>query len=452
MIHSEATELLQRIERRVAVVGVIGLGYVGLPLAVEFARAGFRVLGFDIDRERIDALNRGICHIGDVDDGVLRQALAAQLEVTNDFERLPEADALMICVPTPLGKNKEPDVSHIMSAAEQSARRLRRGQLILLESTTFPGTTEELLLPLFARRGLDVGSDYWLAFSPERIDPGNQRFTLRDTPRVVGGVTAQCTQLATALYSTIVEKVVRVSSPGAAELVKLLENTYRAVNIGLANEFARMADILHIDIWEVIEAAATKPYGFMPFYPGPGTGGHCIPIDPLYLSWKLRSLRYRARFIELASEINEEMPEFVVDLVARALNEHGKCLNGSRILALGVTYKRDISDMRESPALDVMQLLVQRHARLTYIDQHVPCFELNGIAYHTQTLTGEALREADCALILTDHSDVDYAQVVREARLIVDTRNATGHLPGAAHVWRMSHPHATSLISERGAA
>ncbi|HEU0000206.1 MAG TPA: nucleotide sugar dehydrogenase, partial [Ktedonobacteraceae bacterium] len=323
MVYSEASELLQRIERRVAVVGVIGLGYVGLPLAVEFARADFCVLGFDIDKERIDALNRGICHISDVNDDVLRQALATNLEATSNFERLPEADALMICVPTPLGKNKEPDVSHIMSAAEQIARHLRRGQLILLESTTFPGTTEELLLPLFARRGLDVGNDYWLAFSPERIDPGNQRFTLRDTPRVVGGVTAQCTQLATALYSAIVEKVVPVSSPGAAELVKLLENTYRAVNIGLANEFARMADILHIDIWEVIEAAATKPYGFMPFYPGPGTGGHCIPIDPLYLSWKLRSLRYRARFIELASEINEEMPEFVVDLTARALNEHG---------------------------------------------------------------------------------------------------------------------------------
>ncbi|MGH2494646.1 MAG: nucleotide sugar dehydrogenase [Ktedonobacteraceae bacterium] len=453
MTYNAASELLQGIERRIAVVGVIGLGYVGLPLAVEFASAGFRVLGFDIDKERINALNRGVCHISDVDEDILQQALATKLEVTTNFERLPEADALIICVPTPLGKNKEPDVSHIMSAAEQIARHLRQGQLILLESTTFPGTTEELLLPLFARRGLDVGNDYWLAFSPERIDPGNNRFTLRDTPRVVGGVTVQCTQLAIALYSTIVETVVTVSSPRAAELVKLLENTYRAVNIALANEFAQMADILHIDIWEVIEAAATKPYGFMPFYPGPGPGGHCIPIDPLYLSWKLRSLSYHARFIELASEINEEMPEFVVNLVARALNEHGKCLNGSRILALGVAYKRDISDMRESPALDVMGLLLQRHARLTYIDQHVPCIELNDIPYHTKTLTGEELREADCVLILTDHSDVDYAQVAQEARLVVDTRNATGHLPGAAHVWRMSHPHAaTGLTSERGAA
>jgi UDP-N-acetyl-D-glucosamine dehydrogenase len=306
-------------------------------------------------------------------------------------------------------------------------------------------------LPLFERRGLHVGCDYWLAFSPERIDPGNKRFTLRDTPRVVGGVTAQCTQLAIALYSAIVEKLVPVSSPGAAELVKLLENTYRTVNIGLANEFAQMADILRVDIWEVIEAAATKPYGFMPFYPGPGPGGHCIPIDPLYLAWKLRSLRYRARFIELASEINQEMPAFVVDLVARALNEHGKCLNGSRILVLGVAYKRNISDIRESPALDVMHLLLQRYARLAYIDHYVPSLQLNDITYQAQTLTGEALREADCVLILTDHSNMDYAQVVQDARLVIDTRNATGSLPQAPHVWRMSHPRAAGQ-AERGAA
>jgi UDP-N-acetyl-D-glucosamine dehydrogenase len=451
MTHSEATQFLQRIEQRVAIVGVIGLGYVGLPLAVEFAGGGFRVLGFDIDTARLNALNKGICHISDVDNHVFQQALATGLEVTNDFNRLSEADAIIICVPTPLGSNKEPDVSHILSAAEQIARRLRRSQLILLESTTFPGTTEELLLPLFERRGLHAGSDYWLAFSPERIDPGNKRFALRDIPRVVGGVTSHCTRLATALYSTIVEKVVPVSSPGAAEMVKLLENTYRAVNIGLANEFAQIADILHVDIWEVIEAAATKPYGFMPFYPGPGPGGHCIPIDPLYLSWKLRSLLYHARFIEVASEINQEMPAFVVDLVGRALNEHGKCLNGSHILALGVAYKRNISDTRESPALDVMQLLLQGHARLAYIDQYVPSLQLNDITYHTKTLTGEALREADCVLILTDHSDMDYARVVQEARLVVDTHNATGSLPQAPHVWRMSQPRAAEQV-KRGVA
>ncbi len=451
MIHSKATEVLQRIEQRAAVVGVIGLGYVGLPLALEFARTGFRVLGFDIDETRIDTLKKGICHISDVNDDVFQQALATRLAVTNDFECLSEADVIIICVPTPLGNNKEPDVSHILNAAEQTARRLRRGQLILLESTTFPGTTEDLLLPLFERRGLHVGGDFWLAFSPERIDPGNTRFALRAIPRVVGGVTAQCTQIAIALYSTIVEKVVPVSSPRAAELVKLLENTYRAVNIGLANEFAQMADILRVDIWEVIEAAATKPYGFTAFYPGPGPGGHCIPIDPLYLAWKLRSLSYRARFIELSSEINDEMPAFVVDLVARALNEHGKCLNGSRILALGVAYKRDISDMRESPALEVIQLLLQRHAHLAYIDQHVPNLQLNGIRYHTKALSGEELRAADCVLILTDHSDVDYALVAQEARLVVDTRNATGSLPEAAHIWRLSRPRAAGQ-AERGAA
>jgi len=455
MMKSAASELLQRIEQRGAVVGIIGLGYVGLPLAVELARASFRVIGFDIDETRLAALNRGICHVSDVDERAFQEALATHLEFTNNFDRLAEADAIIICVPTPLNQNREPDVSHIMQAAEQIARCLRPGQLILLESTTFPGTTEELLLPLFERRRLRAGSDYWLAFSPERIDPGNKQFALRDIPRVVGGVTAQCAQLASALYSTVARQVITVSSPAAAELVKLLENTYRAVNIGLANEFARMADVLHIDIWEVIEAAATKPYGFTPFYPGPGPGGHCIPIDPLYLSWKLRSLDYRARFIELAREINEEMPTFVVDLVARALSERGQCLNGSRILALGVTYKRDAGDTRESPALEVMHLLSQRHARVAYIDQHVPTLSLNGITCHSKILTAEELRAADCVLILTDHSNVDYALVAREARLVVDTRNATGHLPEATHIWRMSHPRASGPGAEqarRGAA
>ena len=455
MMQSAASELLQRIEQRGAIVGIIGLGYVGLPLAVEFAQHGFRAIGFDIDEMRIDALNRGICPISDVDERAFHEALATRLEVTNNFDRLAEADAIIICVPTPLNRSREPDVSHILSAAEQIARCLRAGQLILLESTTFPGTTEELLLPLFERRGLHVGNDYWLAFSPERIDPGNKRFALRDIPRVVGGVSTQCAQLAAALYATITEKVVTVSSPAAAELVKLLENTYRAVNIGLANEFARMADVLHIDIWEVIAAAATKPYGFTPFYPGPGPGGHCIPIDPLYLAWKLRSLDYRARFIELAHEINEEMPAFIVDLVARALNERGQCLNGSRILALGMTYKRDVSDMRESPALAAMRLLAQRHAHLAYIDQYVPTLLFNGAILHSKTLTTSELKAADCVLILTDHSNVDYALVAREARLVVDTRNATGNLPEAAHIWRMSHPRASGPDAEqdrRGAA
>lgn len=441
--------LLQRIERRCAAIGVIGLGYVGLPLAIAFAQAGFTVVGFDVDRERVAALNDGICPISDVAAAALKGALATNFRATGDFEQLAEVDVVTICVPTPLGKNKEPDISYIMNAAEQVACRLRRGQLIVLESTTFPGTTEELLLPLFERRGLRAGSDYCLAFSPERIDPGNKHFAIHNTPKVVGGITEQCTHLVSALYSAVVTQVIPVSSPKAAELVKLLENTFRAVNIGLANEFAQIADILEVDIWEVIQAATTKPYGFMPFYPGPGLGGHCIPIDPLYLSWKLRSLDYRARFIDLASEVNEGMPGFVVDQVARALNEHGKCLKGSRILVLGVAYKRDVSDMRESPALDVMQLLLKRHAHISYVDQYVPELLLNNTVLHAQALNDEELREADCVVILTDHSHVDYQRVIREAQLVVDTRNATGHLPGAEHVWRLTRPTSSGEQKQR---
>jgi UDP-N-acetyl-D-glucosamine dehydrogenase len=360
-----------------------------------------------------------------------------------------------ICVPTPLGNGKEPDISHVMDAAEQIARYLHRGQLIVLESTTFPGTTEELLLPMFERRGLSVGRDFCLAYSPERIDPGNRRFSLRNTPKVIGGVTQHCSRLALALYSAVVAQVVPVASPKAAEMVKLLENTFRAVNIGLANEFARMADILEVDIWEVIQAADSKPYGFMPFYPGPGPGGHCIPIDPLYLSWKLRSLDYRARFIEVASEVNEAMPEFVVDLIARALNEQGKCLNGAHILVLGVAYKRDVSDVRESPALDVMRILLNRHAHCSYADRYVPELQLNDAVLYAQPLEDEALRSADCVLILTDHSHVDYRRVIQQALLVVDTRNATGHLPGAERIWRLSRPLKTDpggRFTERGAA
>lgn len=449
-------QLYRRIEQRSATVGVIGLGYIGLPLAIEFARAGFRVTGFDIDGDRVESLNAGICHISDVDNAAFQEALGTTFRATGRFEQLAGMDVVTICVPTPLKKNKEPDISHVMNAAEQVARYLHQGQLIVLESTTFPGTTKELLLPLFERRGLHIGRDYFLAYSPERIDPGNRHFSLRTTPKVVGGTTGQCARQAIELYSAIIEQVVPVTSPEAAELVKLLENTFRAVNIGLANEFARMADFLGIDIWEVIQAAATKPYGFMPFYPGPGLGGHCIPIDPLYLSWKLRSFDYHARFIELASEVNEAMPEYVVNLVARALNEHGKCLNGARILVLGVSYKRDVGDVRESPALNVMRLLFERHAHCSYADQYVPLLRLNDTVLHAQTLDDEALHSADCVLILTDHTRVDYRQVIEQARLVVDTRNATGSSPGAEHVWRLTRPASIRTEqpqeSERGAA
>jgi len=452
-----AVDALQhKIEQRQAVIGVIGLGYVGLPLAIEFSQRGFQVVGFDIDKARVSALNDGTCHISDVSEKAFHEVLGTTFQATNDFDLLAEMDAITICVPTPLGKNKEPDLSYVMSAVEQIARRLHQGQLIVLESTTFPGTTEELVLPFFASRGLDVGQDYCLAFSPERIDPGNKQFSLHNTPKVVGGITERCTQLATSLYSAVVLEVIPVSTPKVAELVKLIENTFRAVNIGLANEFAQMADILDVDIWEVIHAASTKPYGFMPFYPGPGLGGHCIPIDPLYLSWKLRSLHYRARFIELASEVNEEMPNFVVEQIARALNEQGKCLNGSRILVLGVAYKRDISDMRESPALDVMKQLLKRHAILSFADQYVPHLQLDTATLYATPITAEALQAADCTVILTNHSYVDYAQVVQEASLVIDTRNATGHLPEQAHVWRLTRPHVSgeyaSVLPEKEVA
>lgn len=432
--------LARAIEQRTAAIGVMGQGYVGLPLAVAFAQAGFPVTGFDVSNARVTALNNGICHIEDIAEQDFQQVRAAGYQASSDFDLLSTMDVVIICVPTPLNSSKEPDISFVLNAAKEIEARLHAGQLIVLESTTYPGTTEELLLPLLQWQGLRVGSDFCLAFSPERIDPGNKQFTLRNTPKVVGGMTERCAQLSHVLYGSIVERIVPVSSTRAAEMVKLLENTFRSVNIGLANEFAQIANILGIDVWEVIEAASTKPYGFLPFYPGPGLGGHCIPIDPLYLSWKLRSLRYRARFIELASEVNEEMPEFVVDMIARALNEHGKCLNGARILALGVAYKRDISDMRESPALDVLKLLHARHARVAYADKYVPEIRLDGQILSSRPYTNEDLREADCVVILTNHSHVDYAQVVREARLVIDTRNATGHLPPAAHVWRLGRP------------
>jgi UDP-N-acetyl-D-glucosamine dehydrogenase len=432
--------LMTRIEQRSATIGVIGLGYVGLPLATEFALAGFQVLGFDVDSKRVAALNQGICHIRDIDSESFQQVVQTTFRATDDFELLAEVDAVCICVPTPLQKRRDPDISYIVNATEQIARRLHPGQLIILESTTYPGTTEELVRPMLERTGLEVDRDFFLAFSPERIDPGNPRFGLRNTPKVVGGVTEHCTQLAAALYSAVVERVVPISSPRAAELVKLLENTYRSVNIGLANEFAQIASILQVDVWEIIEAAATKPFGFVPFYPGPGLGGHCIPLDPHYLAWKLRALHYRARFIETASEVNDEMPHFVVDLAAQALNEHGKCLNGSKLLILGVAYKRDISDPRESPALDVIKLLQQSHAHVSYADAYVPELRLEETTLYAEPLSDEVLQAADCVLILTNHSCVDYANVVQQAKLVIDTHNATGQLPEAAHVWRLSRP------------
>jgi UDP-N-acetyl-D-glucosamine dehydrogenase len=435
------SELLARLEQREATVGVIGLGYVGLPLASEFARAGFHVIGFDVDATRVANLNQGICHIPDV-DGALFQEIVEQgrFSATTDFSQLATVDAVSICVPTPLNKTKDPDISYVVSASQEVVRYAHSGQLVVLESTTYPGTTVDLVLPMFEKRGLRVGEDFFLAFSPERIDPGNPTFNVRNTPKVIGGVTEQCTTLASALYGSVVEKVVRVGSPTVAEMVKLLENTFRAVNIAMANEFAQVADILGVDIWEVTAAASTKPFGFMPFYPGPGLGGHCIPIDPHYLAWKLRTLDYRARFIELASDVNDEMPRFVVEQIGRALNEQKKCLNGARVLILGVAYKRDVGDTRESPALQVIELLRERHAEVSYADPYVRELDLPSGALRAHPLDDAILAAADCVVIITDHSRIDYARVVQHAQLVIDTRNATGHLPQSDHVWRLVRP------------
>jgi UDP-N-acetyl-D-glucosamine dehydrogenase len=444
------TTLRERLECRTAVVGVMGLGYVGLPLAVEFARAGFHVLGFDVNHERARSLNRGICDTPGVDAADLRRLVeAGYLYATDKMSRLAEVDTVSICVPTPLRKTQDPDISFVVAAASQIAETLHPGQLVVLESTTYPGTTEELLLPLFTRTGLSAGEDFFLAFSPERIDPGNERFTIRNTPKVVGGVTPRCTQLALTLYSAAVEHVIPVSSPKVAELVKLLENTFRAVNIGLVNELAQIANILGVNIWEVIDAASTKPFGFLPFYPGPGLGGHCIPIDPEYLAWKLRSYHYRARFIELANEVNREMPRFVVGQIIQALNEQGKCLKGAHIVGLGVTYKRDVSDLRESPALDVLTLLHEQGARISYVDGHVPTVRIGTLSLQGHSLSDELLAAADCVVILTDHSEVDYARVARLASLVLDTRNATAHVTCAPHIWPLVRPQQQGSLPPR---
>ncbi|MGQ9653074.1 MAG: nucleotide sugar dehydrogenase [Thermodesulfobacteriota bacterium] len=418
--------LKHRIEAREARIAVIGLGYVGLPLAVEIASAGFPVLGVDLDKSRAEALSRGANYISDVDDQLLGRLVArGRLKATDSYEQIHQADAVIICVPTPLTKHKEPDISHIVASAEEVARRLHPGMLVILESTTYPGTTEELILPMMARSGLRVGHDFSLAFSPERLDPGNPHWRISNTPKIMGGVTARCTELATIFYRTFIQEVIPVSSPKAAEMIKLLENTFRAVNIALVNEVAIMCDRLGIDTWEVIEGAATKPFGFTPVYPGPGLGGHCIPIDPHYLSWKLKSLNYHARFIELAGEINSAMPRFVLGKIADALNDHGKALRGSRILVFGVSYKKDVSDVRESPALEIIQALWDKGAEVSYHDPYVQGLVVNGVTLESVPMTLKIIKEAQCVVILTDHSCIDYEWVVRESALVVDTRNAT---------------------------
>jgi UDP-N-acetyl-D-glucosamine dehydrogenase len=425
-------ELIGLITEKRARVGVIGLGYVGLPLLAEFAGGGFQATGFEVDANKAQQINSGASYISDVPSSVVKKLVDAKLlRATTDFSHLKDCDAIIICVPTPLRKTKEPDVSYILSAAEEIKQRLRRGQLIILESTTYPGTTNEVLLPMFEETGLKLDEDFLLAFSPERVDPGNPQFQTHNIPKVVGGVTDDSTTVAAHLYSQIVKDVHAVSSARVAEAAKLLENTFRAVNIGMANEMARLCYALNIDTWEVIRAAATKPFGFMPFYPGPGIGGHCIPLDPHYLSWKARQHGFDSRFIGLAEEVNSRMPEHVVQLVADGLNDERKAMNGARVLLLGVAYKKDIDDVRESPALSIIDRLRAKGADVRYHDPFVA--EIRFDDAHTEgggepltsvPFTDEELRAADCIVIVTDHSDVDYQRVCQLAPLVVDTRNA----------------------------
>ncbi len=419
-------KLEQRIQNKTARIGVVGLGYVGLPLAVEFARAGFRVTGIDVNADKVARINRGENYIQDVDNDTLRALVkAGTLTATCDFRMARQLDAVSICVPTPLSKTGDPDISFMLAARDALLPHIKPPLLFVLESTTYPGSTHELIVAPFEERGLVVGRDVAVAFSPERVDPGNPVYKTHNTPKVVGGVTPQCTKVAGMLYATIIETIVPVSSCAAAEMTKLLENTFRSINIGLVNELAIMCKYLDVDVWEVINAAATKPFGFMPFYPGPGLGGHCIPIDPLYLSWKLKTLNYKARFIELADDINSSMPEHVIMLIADALNARKQSINGAHILLLGMAYKKDIDDLRESPALDVYANLQRRGARVTYHDPHIATFQYQTKAIASVPLTRAAVRKQDCVVILTNHSAVDYRAVVRDAALVVDTRNAT---------------------------
>jgi len=423
--------LEEKIKSRTARVGIIGLGYVGLPLAVEYAKAGFSVTGIDVQDLKVAQLGRGESYIQDVSSDILRPLVDSQkFRATSDFSVIRDLDTINIAVPTPLRKTKDPDMSYIVSACQEIAKYFGPGKLVILESTTYPGTTDELVLPMLEGPGLKVGEDFFLCFSPERVDPGNPKYHTVNIPKVVGGITPACTRLGALLYSQALEKVIPVSSTSVAEMVKLLENTFRMINIGLVNEMALMCDRMGINVWEVIDAAATKPFGFMPFYPGPGLGGHCIPIDPFYLSWKTKQAGMEARFIDLAGYINGQMPHFVVDKIQNALNDHSKPLKGSHIHILGVAYKRDIDDVRESPALDIILLLERRGARVTYSDPFVPSIHLDARnLYAEDTLQMSA--EADCVVVVTDHAAFDYAAIAKAATLIVDTRNALKNYPSS---------------------
>ena len=418
-------DLKKKIESRSANIGVIGLGYVGLPLAMEFVRAGFKVTGIDVNTEKVEMINAGNNYIQDVSDNALASAVSdGNLNATTDFAATKKLDSVSICVPTPLKKHKNPDISYIVSAMKEVEKYIHPGMIIILESTTYPGSTRELILPSLETNGFTVGKDFFLCFSPERIDPGNTEYGTQNTPKVIGGITDQCTDMGAAVYGTIVEKVVTVSSPETAEMVKLLENTFRAINIGLANEVAIMCEKLGVDVWEVINAAGTKPFGFMKFSPGPGLGGHCIPIDPHYLSWKLKTLDYNARFIQLAGEINTAMPRHVLKLVTEGLNQQQKALKGSKVLIIGVAYKKDVNDVRESPALDILQLLEESGVKTDYFDPHVESISRDGSTINSiGKLDGDAVSEFDACIIVTDHSNRDFELIRKHCSLIIDTRN-----------------------------
>ena len=427
--------LKSKITDKSAHIGIIGLGYVGLPLAVEFGKTGFSVTGFDNDEAKVSSIGKGDSYISDVSSKDIKDLVSSKkLMATLDKALLNKMDVIIICVPTPLRKTKEPDISFILQAAEDINANLRKGQLVILESTTYPGTTEEVIFPKLGGNGLKVGKDIFIAFSPERVDPGNKKYKTKDIPKVVGGISETCTELSRLLYSQIVNDVITVSNTRAAEMVKLLENTFRAVNIGLINELALMCNKMNLDIWEIIEAAKTKPFGFMPFYPGPGLGGHCLPCDPIYLSWKARSHGFEAKLIELAAEINSSMPHYVVDKIIEALNVKKKALKGSRILVLGVTYKKDITDVRESPASTIINSLLQKEAKVEYHDPLVPVFNIEGLSLSSAKLTKETLNSVDCVVIVTDHSGIDYKFIVDNSNLIVDTRNALSSFKGTANI------------------
>ena len=419
-------QLVKKIQSRKIRSAVIGLGYVGLPLAIELAQAGVEVVGIDTEKSKVDAINHKKSYIRDVPSSTVRELVSkGMLSATTAYSALMNVDTINICVPTPLRKTKEPDISFVIKCAEQIARYLRRGQLVILESTTYPGTTEEVLLPMFEAKGLKVGKDFHLAFSPERVDPANPTYTTKNIPKVVGGVTPACTKAAQALYELCIDTVHPVASTRVAETVKLLENTFRAVNIAMVNELALMCDKMKINVWEVIDAAKTKPFGYMAFYPGPGLGGHCIPIDPLYLSWRARFFGFEARLIEVAAQINRSMPEYVAHKVSAALNSKGKSVKNAKILILGVAYKRNVNDYRESPAFEIIELLQKLGAKVSYHDPHVPHFTEAGLKMKGVRLTTQTLKNADCVVIVTDHDAFDYAAIVKSSKLIVDTRNAT---------------------------